>query len=543
MPEKIPTEAVKFAKKMGISFEGLEAEAEDIWGMLNDMSEKNFDEYQSFIQQQFKDQEKADARGEAGKDDKAKFFRPHAQFCVVTTSLSGDGIKVRITDAASRLCGKQVFINVCSHDVVEAPKDYYGNIIKDWSNSTDLQIPLVVGPLRDLDNQTSIAIDVVLNPFVMTRCIVKEIFKGQIIDLVIESVVGDKNIQLKKSWSLHGDCYMGGRGIDKKTPVLFPVNGFGDVARAKDTTKIMESPSMLLGAIKQEREEQSMSDEPALLSNKKVRAHTLQTCLHQSLTNHVLFVVTPSFLPEQTVQSSSSGPALKKGFLNGDSRPALYPEGVSGEGKRGATGGAYERLMSRCQVIDTRAVTQTPGPTSAVKTSTSTSTTTATASKASAMTAHRPTKTEVQQMESILSRTDDEWSSGSTSTSELDANELTKALEEMSRMLLGPGDHMAARDHLGPSGGGGPAAQSCEGGRSNQRVPSSTSPPTSSSFAAANDIVVFGPLGTMVKVIELLLRPPLSRNEELPLSTLFLNPVASSSAHFSSPSPQRAARS
>ena len=417
----IPAEAVKFAKKMGIAMDGFEAEAEDIWSMLNDMSEKNMDEYQTFIQQQFKDQEKADDTGE----DKAKFFRPQPEFCVTTTSLSGDGIKVRLTDASGPT-GKQVFINICSHDVVEVPKDHRGKPISDWSNSADVEIPLAVGPLRDLDNQSSLAVDVLANAVVLARCRANETFKGQIIELVLDSVTADKGVQLKKTWSIHADKYVGGRGVDKKTPVLFPVNGpaGADDARTKDATKMMQSPSMLLGAIKQERQELDVIMEPTRGGGDGDGGG--------------LGGIAKSAVIQA---SSSSAPALKKGFLNADSRPALYPEGGSEEGKGGATGGAYERLMSRCQVIDSRGVSQ---PTLASQAS-------AAAVKPTKFAdTHRPSKTEMQQMEKLLSKVDDEWASGiAASDSALEASEFTKALEEMSHIILGPVDQLGQSGRKG----------------------------------------------------------------------------------------------
>lgn len=440
----IPAEAVKFAKKMGIAMDGFEAEAEDIWSMLNDMSEKNMEEYQTFIQQQFKDQESADSA-----EDKAKFFRPQAEFCVTTTSLSGDGIKVRLTDSSGGPTGKQVFVNICSHDVVEAPKDHRGKSITDWSNSADVEIPLAVGPLRDLDNQSSLAVDVLANALVLARCRANEVFKGQIIELVLDSVMADKGVQLKKAWSLHADKYVGGRGVDKKTPVLFPVNGptGTDDARIKDATKMMQSPSVLLGAIKQERQEQDVIIDPTLGGG----------------------VAKPAVV--QT--SSSSAPALKKGFLNADSRPALYPEGGSEEGKGGATGGAYERLMSRCQVIDGRAVSQPPQAPSASA---------ASAKPSEPAEAHRPSKTELEKMEKLLSRVDDEWASGSAaSDSALEASEFTKALEEMSHMLLGPAP--ADQLHVGQLGR-----------RETEKIASSRPAPETTHFGHDVDIVVTGNL-------------------------------------------------
>jgi hypothetical protein len=48
----LPKEALEFARKMGADLTGVEAEAEDMWAMLNDMSSRSEYEYSEFIQAQ-----------------------------------------------------------------------------------------------------------------------------------------------------------------------------------------------------------------------------------------------------------------------------------------------------------------------------------------------------------------------------------------------------------------------------------------------------------------------------------------------------------
>ncbi len=71
---KLPAEAIKFAKSMGLDLNGLEPEAEDIWKMLDDMSTKDPLQYEAFVSQQFENA-KEGAEKSSKADDK-RSFRP-----------------------------------------------------------------------------------------------------------------------------------------------------------------------------------------------------------------------------------------------------------------------------------------------------------------------------------------------------------------------------------------------------------------------------------------------------------------------------------
>jgi hypothetical protein len=91
---KLPMEALKFGKQLGIDFKGLEPEAQEIWRQLEYLSTHDPLEYQRFITQQMQaakeeeEEKKAAAAASAkkGKENKAKaeekpkneggFFRP-----------------------------------------------------------------------------------------------------------------------------------------------------------------------------------------------------------------------------------------------------------------------------------------------------------------------------------------------------------------------------------------------------------------------------------------------------------------------------------
>lgn len=71
---KLPKEAVKFAKSMGLDLNGLEPEAEDIWKMLDDMSNKDPMQYEEFVRQQFESAKDVDKKDPAETEKRS--FRP-----------------------------------------------------------------------------------------------------------------------------------------------------------------------------------------------------------------------------------------------------------------------------------------------------------------------------------------------------------------------------------------------------------------------------------------------------------------------------------
>lgn len=149
-------EILAMMKKQGVDVSGFEAEAEDIWRSLNDMSERDPDEYRNFIASQMEDMKAnatpssssaiptsmpkmvpgvkpstssssssstsassgvgagtgagVGASGGGAAQEEEKFFRPKAGFSVTTKTTSGDGLKVRMEGQ-----GKTLFINFCQH--------------------------------------------------------------------------------------------------------------------------------------------------------------------------------------------------------------------------------------------------------------------------------------------------------------------------------------------------------------------------------------------------------------------------------------------
>jgi hypothetical protein len=186
--KKLPKEAIEFAKKMGADLSGMEAEAEDMWGMLNTLSERSEYEYSEFIKQQFEAAQAAE-KGELADSDKGRFFRPISGLAFETTTIGGDGVKVRILDAKNpQSGGKKIVINLCHHKALEQPRDHRGQVInEDRYMNGGIEIPLAVGPLRELkessESACDLVVDVVMHESVVAKCKVHNMFLDQVSDI------------------------------------------------------------------------------------------------------------------------------------------------------------------------------------------------------------------------------------------------------------------------------------------------------------------------------------------------------------------------
>jgi hypothetical protein len=115
------------------------------------------------------------------------YFCRIAEFVIETNTFSGDGTKVRemsSTKDISAVEGKSLFINICSSDLIEPPKDKDGKPINNSRTMADgLEIPLVIGPVRPLSEKAN-AVDVIFNPVVSKTCKEERYFRGQVLELV-----------------------------------------------------------------------------------------------------------------------------------------------------------------------------------------------------------------------------------------------------------------------------------------------------------------------------------------------------------------------
>lgn len=339
---KLPKDVRKFASQMGVDLSGMEAEAEDMWAMLNKMSDESPAQYEQFIKQQMEDAKE----GGDKEDDTVQSFRPNIGLCVQVTTTGGDGIKIR--DMQSQT-GKMMFINLVHHKALELPKDKNGTpVTEDRMSADGLEIPMALSPMRDLDDG-SMAMDVVFHPSVIARCDTHNMFMSQVVDLCTSSITEDKGVKFARGWKLQSVKYKGGRGADKMTPVLFPINQDGQNEDRKPDKDVLNSPASLLGELMKEK---SSSQEPNIsidISDEKKSGGIGSSDITASSSK-----VLASQGKEKVVANSNSPkkPSIKKGFL-GNAKESLYPEG-STEGAGSDTGGAFARLMSRSQVVDTK---------------------------------------------------------------------------------------------------------------------------------------------------------------------------------------------
>lgn len=93
------------------------------------------------------------------------------------------------------------------------------------STADGLQIPLVVGPVRSIDNNSFNAVDVVFHSNVLKCCANEKYFRAQIVELAMQWILEETNVKFeKRKWNDEGAVYKGGLGDNKDIPVLFHVN-------------------------------------------------------------------------------------------------------------------------------------------------------------------------------------------------------------------------------------------------------------------------------------------------------------------------------
>ena len=404
----MPKEAIQFANQMGIDMTGIEVEAQDMWRKLTDMHEKNPLEYQNFIKQQMeeakrekeeeKEMEEARARqkkapGGASKssgsndkkkdDDKGRFFRPEAGFAFKVKTDGNDGVKIRVDGDA----GRDLIINVCQHKAVQAAIDKQGReVLDDRATADGLQIPLIVGPVRECELiDKPLAVDVVIHPSVVHRCNNHKVFLSQMVDLALDWIKEETDLKIfrpKKGayWKMCTNVYMGGRGEIGEIPVLFPLEYAMQQSKPKGERQVattstfntetscqpstLSAPSTLLNIMREEDGRGhkdsgadvsisfSLNDDTSTEQKKKPLIQDLSEPAGPALPDSSNLAQT---LPKESKpKSKPKKPSIKKGFLN---KPAvagvLYGEEGSAEGAGGAKGGTLERFMSRCQVVDT----------------------------------------------------------------------------------------------------------------------------------------------------------------------------------------------
>eukprot|EP01041_Mallomonas_annulata_P008812 gene8812-18237_t len=327
---KLPKAALQFAKQMGLDLNGLTAEAEDIWSMLDNMAANKPDEYSNFVQEQFENSKTSDSEQDGGK-----YFRPDPGFTFRVFTTGGDGIKVR-DSAIPEKSGKKLFVNICSHKALEPPVNEIGEpVFEDRPTADGLQFPLLVGPIRDAedgDGSPALAVDVLFHPSVIQKCINHTKFKKQVIELSLEWIKQETTVQFDSNWTLLKTSYMAGRGHNKDTPVLFSVDfaikqteGRNNQNKTEKTSNSLETPETLLRYMKTDENIDSIST-PITTSTSILKSNNTTSHLnnYNDLTKDIVF----KYNPDSTSTSSDEHINNTSGNKLGNSKNNSSRSGV-----------------------------------------------------------------------------------------------------------------------------------------------------------------------------------------------------------------------
>jgi hypothetical protein len=119
-----------------------------------------------------------------------------------------------------------LYINICSSELIEAPKDKAGAIVDESRFVADgLEIPLLIGPVRPISDMIN-AIDVIYNPLVPKICKKERYFRGQVLELTQNWILQETKLKFKVNTyeDISGTNYKGGLGDKDDIPVLFNVD-------------------------------------------------------------------------------------------------------------------------------------------------------------------------------------------------------------------------------------------------------------------------------------------------------------------------------
>lgn len=245
----VPSDAVKFAQKMGIDLTGLEPEAAEIWTHLEKLSSGDPLEYERFVSQQMQNAKEED-ESKTGKNGKDRSFRPDVGYCFKVTTSGGDGLMVRELSAK-----KTLSVNMCSSKVIEAPIDSSGAKVRgDLWKVDGPQVPLLVGPVRPIPDGKGNAVDVVMHPMVLEAA-QRPSFRSQLDQLALTWIAEETALSLDPASVEDADRkYIGGLGDDGAIPVLFHVTaamlegqgqGQGQGTKGKQTSALASTSSLL----------------------------------------------------------------------------------------------------------------------------------------------------------------------------------------------------------------------------------------------------------------------------------------------------------
>ncbi|GMH96213.1 hypothetical protein TrVE_jg6443 [Triparma verrucosa] len=399
----LPKEVVAMAKQMGLDMATMGSQAEDMWAMLNDMSEKDPDKYEAFIKEQMEGAEEGGGKGQ-------RTFTPTSCFVVKTRFAAAKGMKIKNSNGVDAT-GK-LFVNMCSHDGVQRPLNSEGQpVAEDRPHLDNMQIPLVVSDMRsctDNSDEKVAAVDVVYNPWVIKKANENNVFRAQVVELGLNWVQQEQNCKLESKWKVIKSKYKGGGGENGWDVVPFPVDESMLDPKDREAIKKDEeekrkrreaagepveplSPAELLSNLKKAQSEEeeanagggnlasggglnlgggigeiSLTGKPAagktgkpliqeVGADKKVKAST--PLVEEVAKPKIQEVKDEKPLIQEVKPKGKPLTKQMKGFLNKKADKeeglGLYKDGGSSGDGMGGKGGSYSRFMNKCKVVDT----------------------------------------------------------------------------------------------------------------------------------------------------------------------------------------------
>ncbi|KAF4047463.1 PIH1 N-terminal domain [Phytophthora infestans] len=375
----------EIAQQMGLQPQDFGEEAQALWNTLNDLSASDPKRYESFINEQLQDgppPPPADSSSAQATNDATppRFFTPDPGFVVKCTMYHSIKSQQKET---------KLFLNICAHNLIDAPKNPNSGLevpedTRAVPNTSSLQVPLVVGKLRevtDFSGALCCAVDVVVNPWVLRRSEWDANFKREVMKLAVQWVQEDAKVRLiTPTGKFIKARYKGGVTVGSEI-----ITSKFRIEDADPTKQRMESPADLLKQIhldedKEDEEVQELAITPAkgIKATQKpavlLKAPTLEdakpppapvkgTAKKKAEKKVLIEEVPPPSSKQKTAPSSQSmknttakaevtqrskkSGAVKRGFLN-STKSELYPEG-SGEGRPSS---AYVNLLSRSKIVD-----------------------------------------------------------------------------------------------------------------------------------------------------------------------------------------------
>ncbi|ETM55968.1 hypothetical protein F441_00984 [Phytophthora nicotianae CJ01A1] len=362
----------EIAKQMGLQPQDFGEEAQALWNTLNDLSTSDPKRYESFINEQLQDGPPPPTDSSTS-DAAPRFFTPDPGFVVKCNMYHSIKCQQKET---------KLFLNICAHSLIDAPKNPNSGLevpedTRAVPNTNSLQVPLVVGKLReitDFSGSLCCAVDVVVNPWVLRRSEWDANFKREVMKLAVQWVQEDAKVRLvTPTGKFIKARYKGGVTVGSET-----ITSKFRIEDADPTKQRMESPADLLKQINLDEAKQgegikeltitpSKEVNPSQKPDVLLKAPSLDAqpppapvIKMEKKPEKLLIEELPS-PSSKTTQSSQSmntkakavntqrkkSSAVKRGFLN-STTSQLYPKGSS----EGRPSSAYVNLLSRSKIVD-----------------------------------------------------------------------------------------------------------------------------------------------------------------------------------------------